>query len=241
MTYASAVPQFAGGRGCGHGTHHRSGHGRPGWGAARRALAGDGGCRRAPAAPAAAGAGTADTAAAAARSAGFGCSHFGPARPRAPARGDVRAALLACSPRSRATATSSCRRSSTAVGRRLAPEPRLGLPGAGPARGRGARARRQREGGRAFTLTDAGREYVEAEPETSASLGRGQRGVARRRRRAAPARCAARRRRDAGRSAGDEAQVAEARKVLDDARRSLYRILAEDDPQSDAPTGTGTV
>jgi hypothetical protein len=30
--------------------------------------------------------------------------------------------------------------------------------------------------------------------------------------------------------AGDEAQTAEARKVLEDARRALYRILAGDEP-----------
>ena len=35
---------------------------------------------------------------------------------------------------------------------------------------------------------------------------------------------------------GDEAQVAQAREVLASARRSLYRILAEDPPTEDAPS-----
>ena len=35
--------------------------------------------------------------------------------------------------------------------------------------------------------------------------------------------------------AGTEAQVAEAAKVLEETRRSLYRILAGDEPEGDDP------
>jgi hypothetical protein len=36
-------------------------------------------------------------------------------------------------------------------------------------------------------------------------------------------------------SAGDQAQIARARDVLADTRRTLYRILAGDEPAGDAP------
>ena len=58
-------------------------------------------------------------------------------RPRArPAAATCAPPRCSSSPRSRATATRSCRRSRSAR-RRVAPEPRLGLPGPAAARGRG--------------------------------------------------------------------------------------------------------
>ena len=48
---------------------------------------------------------------------------------------------------------------------RLAPEPRLDLPGAPAARGRGAGPGRRVEGRRLFELTDEGREHVEEHRE----------------------------------------------------------------------------
>ena len=240
MTYASAVPQFAGGRGCGHGTHHRSGHGRPGW----EQLVGR----------------WLEMAAAAERGGprgrgrrhgrhggrggpfpGFGGSHFGPRGPRA-RRGDVRAALLALlaeEPRNGYQLMQEIEHRSDGVWR---PSSGSVYPALAQLEDEGLVRAEQREGSRTFTLTDAGREHVEADPDTykepwrAVTEGVGDDVVDVRgeiwQLGAAVMQVV---------SAGDEAQVAEARKVLADARKSLYRILAEDDPQSDAPTGTGTV
>jgi DNA-binding PadR family transcriptional regulator len=51
-----------------------------------------------------------------------------------------------------------------ALGRRLAPEPRVRLPRAGAARGRGADPLEEREGRKQFEITDAGRETLAARP-----------------------------------------------------------------------------
>jgi DNA-binding PadR family transcriptional regulator len=94
------------------------------------------------------------------------------------------------------------------------------------------------EGRRVFTLTQAGREYVEAHPEEMAepwtvadhgpvrrvqglmramgALGGAVEQVAR---------------------LGDDAQSARATAILDEARRSMYRILAGDDPEVAEPAG----
>ncbi|GGM58022.1 hypothetical protein GCM10012275_31530 [Longimycelium tulufanense] len=96
----------------------------------------------------------------------------------------------------------------------------------------------QQEGGRrAFELTTAGREYVE---EHGDELGEPW---------AAFTEDVREDTQDVGRAlrqtfmavmqvlaAGNERQVTEARKVLDETRRSMYRILAEDDVTSDAAT-----
>jgi DNA-binding PadR family transcriptional regulator len=88
-------------------------------------------------------------------------------------------------------------------------------------------------GRRAFTLTDEGRAHVEAHREELGepwkAVTEGYEGVGSLRHRIGQVAAAA----IQIAKLGDEAQVAEAGKVLDDTRRALYRILAED-PSDDA-------
>jgi DNA-binding PadR family transcriptional regulator len=96
------------------------------------------------------------------------------------------------------------------------------------------------EGRRAYQLTDEGRSYVEAHPEevrapwdvVAGSVGDS----------------AIEMRNLIGQvamaafqvvSAGTEAQVGQAREVLTDTRKALYRLLAADDGDDDAAAGTG--
>ena len=90
-------------------------------------------------------------------------------------------------------------------------------------------------GRRAFALTDAGRAYVQEQRDALGSPWDDARGDI-------PEDILAMRKLMMGvgmammqvLQAGDEAQTAEARKVLEDARRALYRILAGDEPPAEA-------
>ena len=111
----------------------------------------------------------------------------------------------------------------------MAPEPRLGLPHAGAARGRGPDpVRRRPTASRRFEITDAGREHLESradEPEPWQPVDdEGENAITE----LAPLVI------QIGKAAwqvatvGDEAQRARAIEVLAETRRALYRILAED-------------
>jgi len=90
-------------------------------------------------------------------------------------------------------------------------------------------------GRRAFALTDEGRAYVQEQRDALGSPWDDARGDI-------PEDILAMRKLMMGvgmammqvLQAGDEAQTAEARKVLEDARRALYRILAGDEPPAEA-------
>src|SRR5690606_3903130 len=96
----------------------------------------------------------------------------------------------------------------------------------------------QRDGRKLFSLTDAGREHVERNrdelgaPWEEASDSVGEHVIELRdllwQVGAAAMQVL---------QAGDESQIARAREVLTRARRSLYRILAEDDPAADDDPG----
>src|SRR5215211_5471453 len=159
---------------------------------------------------------------------GPGFGGFGPRGPRA-RRGDVRAALLvllAEEPRNGYQLMQELEERSGGVWR---PSPGSIYPALSQLEDEGLVRSDEAAGRRAFQLTDEGRAYVEENREALGvpwdevggdlpeglfelrklmmQLGMATMQVA---------------------QAGDEAQTAEARKVLEDARRSLYRILAGD-------------
>jgi DNA-binding PadR family transcriptional regulator len=159
----------------------------------------------------------------------FGPGFGGRGGPRA-RRGDVRAALLvllAEEPRNGYGLMQEIESRSEGAWR---PSPGSVYPALQQLEDEGLVRAEQRDGSRVFTLTDAGREYVE-----SNDLGAPWEAV----------------RDDAGTDmrdlrgllgqvaaaawqvgqAGTAAQAAEARRILADTRRALYRVLAEDDDQ----------
>jgi DNA-binding PadR family transcriptional regulator len=164
---------------------------------------------------------------------GFG---FGPpGRGRRMKRGDVRAAallLLAEEPRNGYQLMQEIEERSGGVWR---PSPGSVYPALSQLEDEGLIRGEETAGRRAFALTDEGRAYVEENREALGvpweeaggdvpedlwalrkllmQLGMAAMQVV---------------------QAGDEAQTAEARAVLEDARRSLYRILAGDEPADDA-------
>jgi DNA-binding PadR family transcriptional regulator len=154
---------------------------------------------------------------------GFG----GRGGPRA-RRGDVRAALLvllAEEPRNGYGLMQEIESRSEGVWR---PSPGSVYPALQQLEDEGLVRAEERDGSRVFTLTDAGREYVESNDlgtpwdAVRDDLGEGMHAL---RNLIAQVAAAAW---QVG-QAGTEAQSAEARRVLADTRRSLYRILAEDD------------
>jgi DNA-binding PadR family transcriptional regulator len=166
--------------------------------------------------------------------AGWGGPPFGRG-PRA-RRGDVRAALLvllADEPRNGYGLMQEIEHRSDGAWR---PSPGSVYPALAQLEDEGLVRASERDGRRTYELTDAGREYVAEHRETlgepwaavasEAGEGVGElRGLAKQVT-AALMQVA---------FAGSEAQVAEARKVLAETRRALYRILAEDDPEADEP------
>jgi DNA-binding PadR family transcriptional regulator len=136
-----------------------------------------------------------------------------------------------CSPRSRATATRSCRRSSSAATAIWRPSPGSVYPALSQLEDEGLIRSEEHDGRKVFALTDAGREHVAARAEGAAApwdtlalggvssdvreLGGLMRQVA-----IAFSQLV---------QTASESQVAEAKKVLSDARRALYRILGEGD------------
>jgi hypothetical protein len=80
-------------------------------------------------------------------------------------RGDVRAALLLLLFEQPYNGYGLMQEIEQRMRGRLAPEPRLGLPRASPARGRGLVASEAEGSGKRFTLTDTGRAHVEERRE----------------------------------------------------------------------------
>ena len=156
---------------------------------------------------------------------GFG----GRGGPRA-RRGDVRAALLvllAEEPRNGYGLMQEIEQRSEGVWR---PSPGSVYPALQQLEDEGLVRAEEREGSRVFTLTDAGRAHVE-ENDLGApwEAVRDDVGVGVHELRGLIAQVATAAWQVA--QAGTEAQLAEARRILGDTRRALYRILAEDDEE----------
>src|SRR5918998_492712 len=160
----------------------------------------------------------------------FGFPGFGPPRGPRARRGDVRAALLVLldeEPRNGYQLMQAIEDRSDGVWR---PSPGSVYPALQQLEDEGLVRVEQREGGKAYALTDAGREYVEERRDKLGAPWEAAKG-------------------DFGEGAwelmgpmrqigmalfqlmhsGSEAQQAEARQVLAETRKSLYRILAEDE------------
>jgi DNA-binding PadR family transcriptional regulator len=163
---------------------------------------------------------------------------FGPPGGRGPRarRGDVRAAallLLAEEPRNGYAIMQAIQERTGGVWR---PSPGAVYPALQQLEDEGLiRAEEGAGGRRAYQLTDDGRHYAETHPE---ELDAPWDAVAN------PAGGAVEMRSLIGQlamaahqvlSAGTDAQVTEARKILTDSRRALYRILAADDQEASAP------
>ena len=171
---------------------------------------------------------------------GFGPPFGGPPFGRGPRarRGDVRAALLvllAEEPRNGYGLMQEIESRSRGVWR---PSPGSVYPALQQLEDEGLVRSVESGGRRQYELTDEGRAYVEenreklAEPwaEVAGEMGSGVFEL-----RSVASQVTAALMQVA--FAGSEAQVEEAKKVLADTRRALYRILAEDDPGDDAPAG----
>jgi DNA-binding PadR family transcriptional regulator len=164
--------------------------------------------------------------------------HFGPPgggfdAPRGPRarRGDVRTALLvllAEEPRNGYQLMQAIEERSEGAWR---PSPGSVYPTLEQLEDEGLVTTTERDGRRVFELTDAGREHVAERPEDAPApweaaigpSGHGGRELMKLVRDVATAAAQVL-------HAGDRQQVEQAREVLDDARRSLYRILAGDPP-----------
>ena len=168
---------------------------------------------------------------------GFGPPFGGPPFGRGPRarKGDVRAAMLVLldeEPRNGYGLMQEIERRSGGVWR---PSPGSVYPALQQLEDEGL-VRAVEDGGRKqYELTDEGRAYVEANRETLAApwdevAGEMGSGVFELRSLASQVTAALMQ----VAFAGSEAQVEEAKKVLADTRRALYRILAEDDPGDDA-------
>jgi DNA-binding PadR family transcriptional regulator len=161
----------------------------------------------------------------------FGFPGFGPPRGPRARRGDVRAALLVLldeEPRNGYQLMQAIEDRSDGVWR---PSPGSVYPALQQLEDEGLVRVEEREGGKAYALTDAGREYVEERRErlgtpwdaVKGDVGEGAWELM------APMR-------QIGMAlfqlmhSGSAAQQAEAAEVLADTRRALYRILAEDAP-----------
>ena len=161
-----------------------------------------------------------------------GMGPFGPGRGPRARRGDVRAALLvllAEEPRNGYGLMQGIERRSEGVWR---PSPGSVYPALQQLEDEGLIRAEERDGRRVFTLTDAGRKHVE-EHDLGAPWDavRDDVGEEIHDLRALIAQVAAAAWQVA--QAGTEAQLAQARQVLADTRRALYRILAEDEDGDD--------
>jgi DNA-binding PadR family transcriptional regulator len=166
----------------------------------------------------------------------FGGPPFGGGRGRK-RRGDVRAALLlllAEEPRNGYQLMQTIEERS---GGRWRPSPGSVYPALAQLEDEGFVRAAQRDGGRVFEVTDAGRAHVEAREDASPPWEAGD----------APGASTFHELRSLmigiGKAGwqvaqeGDEQHWAQAAQILSDARRSLYRILAEE-PEGEAPEGT---
>ena len=162
----------------------------------------------------------------------YGFPGFGPPRGPRARRGDVRAALLvllAEEPRNGYQLMQEIEQRSEGVWR---PSPGSVYPALQQLEDEGLVRVEQREGGKAYVLTDEGRAHVEAKREqlgtpwdaVKGDFGEGAWELM------APMR-------QIGMAlfqlmhSGSDAQQAEAKEVLSDTRKALYRILAEDAPE----------
>jgi DNA-binding PadR family transcriptional regulator len=152
----------------------------------------------------------------------------GPRGPRA-RRGDVRAALLVLLAQEPLNGYQLMQAIEERSGGAWRPSPGSVYPTLQQLEDEGLVAAAEREGQRVFELTDAGRERVAERPEdapdpwdaVTGDVGQSAREVMKLVRDVATAAAQVVR-------AGDEAQAQQARDVLDEARKSLYRILAGD-------------
>jgi DNA-binding PadR family transcriptional regulator len=160
----------------------------------------------------------------------------GPGRPRPPkaSRGDVRAAILALlreGPRNGYQIMSDIEERSNGAWR---PSPGAVYPALSALADEGLITDEKSEGKRVFRLTDAGREYVEQNPE----MARGAWESSEQQEAwQVPGLFAEAARLGAGivqlAHAGDPAQVRAAERLLERTRRELYRILADDNEDAD--------
>jgi DNA-binding PadR family transcriptional regulator len=143
----------------------------------------------------------------------WGGPPFGPGRGHRARRGDVRAAalvLLAEEPRNGYQVMQEIEQRSDGLWR---PSPGSVYPALQQLEDEGLVRSDESAGRRLFHLTDEGRAYVEEHRDAlGAPVGTAMAQIA---------------------FTGNDAQVQQARKVLADTRRALYRILAEDEPDPD--------
>jgi DNA-binding PadR family transcriptional regulator len=162
---------------------------------------------------------------------GGGFPGFGPPRGPRARRGDVRAALLALlaeEPRNGYQLMQEIERRSDGVWR---PSPGSVYPALQLLEDEGLVRVSPERGGKEYEITDAGRAEVDARPEgvgapwdaVKGDLGEGARELMGAMRQIGMALFQIA-------HSGSEAQVKEARQVLDEARRALYRILADEPP-----------
>jgi DNA-binding PadR family transcriptional regulator len=163
----------------------------------------------------------------------WGFGHFGPRGPRA-RRGDVRAALLALlaeEPRNGYALMQEIERRSDGLWR---PSPGSVYPALQQLEDEGLVRTTEIDGRRAFELTDAGRAHVAERGDELAApwdavkhdVGEGHAALVQLLQQVAMATAQILK-------AGSDRQAAEAARVLKDTRRSLYRTLAEDEPEND--------
>ena len=168
--------------------------------------------------------------------AGYGDPRWLGMRPTRARRGDVRAAALALLAENPMNGYQIIQEISERSGGVWRPSPGSVYPALQQLEDEGLiRAEEGAGGRRAYQLTDDGRHYAETHPE---ELDAPWDAVAN------PAGGAIEMRSLVGQlamaahqvlSAGTDAQVTEARKILTDSRRALYRILAAEDPEASAP------
>jgi DNA-binding PadR family transcriptional regulator len=170
---------------------------------------------------------------------GFGFGGFGPGGPRGgrgrrARRGDIRAAallLLAEEPRNGYGLMQELEERSAGVWR---PSPGSVYPALAQLEDEGLVRSVEHEGRKSFELTDAGRAHVEEHRERFGTpwetVAEGMPAELHELRVAAQALAVAAMQ---VAQTGSKAQLAEAKRILEDARRGLYRLLAGDEPGSD--------
>jgi DNA-binding PadR family transcriptional regulator len=165
---------------------------------------------------------------------GFASGRGGPQRRGRRARGDVRSAILLLldeQPRNGYAVMQEVEERSSGAWR---PSPGSIYPALAQLEDEGLIAPAEGEQGKAFALTDAGREYVAENrerlgvPWETASEGMPE-GLHELRRVAGQLGMAAMQ----VAQTGDSRLIAGARQILDDARKAMYRLLADDEPDDD--------
>ena len=159
-----------------------------------------------------------------------------PGPPRGPkaGRGDVRAAILALLQEGPRTGYQIMSDIDERSGGAWRPSPGAVYPALAQLADEGLIVGEESGGRRTFSLTDAGRDYVEQNPERARGAWESQ---AQQEAWEVPGLFAEAARLGAGivqiAHAGTPGQVQEAERLLEETRRRLYRILAEDDDESD--------